>query len=79
MQIICRRCGDKKLLCSGCSKPASKLKVNGTMFISCTNQDCHKYQKVVPEAEGGVRDIICLACVTKQAAQDAENKGEAKS
>lgn len=73
MQIVCRRCNDIKLLCSGCSKPAPKLKVNGARFISCTNQDCHKYQKIVPETDGGVRDIICLSCITEQA---TENKGQ---
>lgn len=78
MQIVCRRCHSIKLLCSGCSKPTPKLRVNGAGFISCTNQDCHRYQKIVPEANGGVKDIICLSCVTEQAAQDAENKGEAE-
>ena len=73
MQIVCRRCHDTKLLCSGCSKPVVKL---GMRLIACNNQDCYKYRKTVPQHDGGVRDIICLACVTEQAAQDAENKGE---
>jgi len=75
MLIACRRCNDKKLLCSGCSKPVIKL---GMRLISCTNQNCYKYRKSVPETDGGVRDIICLACVTEQQAakdlQAVENK-----
>ena len=75
MLIICHRCNNRKLLCSGCSKSVVGL---GMRLIACNNQDCYKYRKTVPESDGGVRDIICLSCVTEQAAQDDENKGETR-